>query len=128
MPPPDDAVRACVEWIRLIVEATGALIVSLGFVVSLATLIRVQVKERTAEFTRVRLILARYLALALEFQLAADILSTSISPTWERIGRLAAIAIIRTGLNYFLSKEMKEERKGIIESNSGGTAPPPDKS
>ena len=54
--------------------------------------------------------LARYLALALEFQLGADILSTAVAPTWNEIGQLGAIAIIRTALNYFLSREMKDEQ------------------
>jgi uncharacterized membrane protein len=51
--------------------------------------------------------------LALEFQLGADILSTAIAPSWDEIGKLGAIAVIRTGLNYFLSIEMREEREGI---------------
>ena len=53
---------------------------------------------------------AHYLALALEFQLAADILSTAVAPSWDRIGKLAAIAVIRTVLNYFLTREMAQER------------------
>jgi uncharacterized membrane protein len=61
-------------------------------------------------FTEVRLDFARYLALALEFQLAADVLQTAISPTWDQLGILAAIATIRTALNFFLAREMKEER------------------
>ena len=67
---------------------------------------------RSRDYTGVRLVLARYLALALEFQLGADILSTAVAPTWEQIGKLGAIAVIRTGLNYFLSLEMREERRG----------------
>ena len=66
--------------------------------------------RRPADFTAIRLVLARYLALALEFQLGADILSTAIAPSWQEIGKLGAIAVIRTGLNYFLSREMDEER------------------
>ena len=55
--------------------------------------------------------LARYLAMALEFQLGADILSTAVAPSWNEIGKLGAIAVIRTTLNYFLSREMQEERR-----------------
>ena len=55
-----------------------------------------------------RLTLARFLAIALEFQLGADILSTAVAPTWDAIGKLAAVAIIRTALNYFLSRDMQE--------------------
>jgi uncharacterized membrane protein len=54
----------------------------------------------------IRLHFARWLALALEFELGADILRTAIAPTWSDIGQLAAIATIRTLLNYFLQKEI----------------------
>ena len=54
----------------------------------------------------VRLTLGRWLALALEFELAADILNTAVTPSWSDIEKLAAIAAIRTALNYFLSKEI----------------------
>lgn len=50
---------------------------------------------------------AGWIVLALEFALAADIVDTAIAPTWEDIGRLAAIAAIRTGLNYFLEKDLE---------------------
>jgi uncharacterized membrane protein len=53
----------------------------------------------------VRLGLGRWLGLGLEFALAADILRTAITPTWQDIGKLAAIAILRTGLNFFLERE-----------------------
>lgn len=54
----------------------------------------------------IRLRLGRWLALALEFELGADILRTAIAPTWVEIGQLAAIATIRTLLNYFLQQEI----------------------
>jgi len=55
--------------------------------------------------------LGKYLVLALEFQVGADILSTAIAPSWEQIGKLGAIALIRTMLNYFLTRELAEEQK-----------------
>jgi uncharacterized membrane protein len=76
--------------------------------------------RQTQDFNQIRLTLARYLALALEFQLGADILSTAIAPSWDQIGKLGAIAVIRTGLNYFLMREMEQERRKLnpIEDNS----------
>lgn len=61
----------------------------------------------------VRLRLGRWLALALEFLLAADILRTAVAPSWSEIGQLAAIATIRTALNFFLQLEIDraEQRK-----------------
>jgi uncharacterized membrane protein len=47
-------------------------------------------------------------AVALELMLGADVLATAVAPTWSDIGQLAVIAIIRTALNYFLGKELKE--------------------
>ncbi len=47
------------------------------------------------------------LTVALELLLAADILATAIAPTWDEIGKLAAIASLRTALNYFLERELK---------------------
>ncbi|MFB2769944.1 DUF1622 domain-containing protein [Pelatocladus sp. BLCC-F211] len=53
---------------------------------------------------RIRLSLGKSLTLSLEFALAADILRSVIAPTWDEIGKLAAIIALRTILNYFLSK------------------------
>jgi uncharacterized membrane protein len=50
-----------------------------------------------------------WLALALEFQLASDIVKTTISPSYENLIQLAAVAIIRTFLTYFLNREIKED-------------------
>ncbi|WP_084494864.1 DUF1622 domain-containing protein [Alkanindiges illinoisensis] len=99
-----------VSWLRLMVESVGALIIAFGIFAALYGFLKAFVSRHPDGFTPVRLIFARYLALGLEFQLAADILSTAVSPSWEQIGKLAAIAIIRTGLNFFLMKEMQEER------------------
>jgi uncharacterized membrane protein len=44
----------------------------------------------------------------LELLLAADILQTAVAPTWDDIGKLAAVATIRTVLNYFLEKELRD--------------------
>jgi uncharacterized membrane protein len=54
----------------------------------------------------IRLGLGRWLALGLEFELAADILRTAVAPTWNEIGQLAAIVVLRTLLNFFLQKEI----------------------
>ena len=107
----EDAVVAAVQWLKLGVELVGATIIALGIITAGALLVKALLNRRTADFTAIRLTLARYLALALEFQLGADILSTAIAPSWEQIGKLGAIAIIRTALNFFLSKEMQEERR-----------------
>ena len=57
----------------------------------------------------------RWLVAGLTFQLAADIIETSISTDWEGIARLGAIAVIRTFLNYFLERDIAE-RVDVPES------------
>jgi uncharacterized membrane protein len=68
-----------------------------------------------------RLGLGRSLALSLEFLLGADILRTAVEPSWDEIGRLAAIAAIRTALNYFIQREIAEDARMVHSS----TMPPP---
>lgn len=51
------------------------------------------------------------LTVSLELLLAADILATAIAPTWDDIGKLAAIAVLRTALNYFIERELKNNEK-----------------
>ncbi|MEP7318637.1 MAG: DUF1622 domain-containing protein [Panacibacter sp.] len=46
-------------------------------------------------------------AVSLELLLGADVLATAVAPSWDDIGKLAAIAVLRTALNYFLEKELK---------------------
>jgi uncharacterized membrane protein len=120
----EEQVRAYVEWLRLLVEALGALVIAAGVVVVVVALVKHVLSARGGSFIPIRLAFARYLTLALELQLAADILSTSVAPTWDRIGKLGAIAVIRTALNYFLNKELREERirNGDDEDDAAGQA------
>lgn len=99
-----------VRWVKLGVEVFGAGLVTLGVFLAIMHLIRTRAARKPIEFTVTRLIIARYLALALEFELGADILGTAVSPSWDQIGKLGAVAVIRTGLNFFLSMEIKGER------------------
>ena len=114
-----------VRWVKLGVEIFGAGLVTLGMCVAIAHLIRTVAAPKPAEFTTTRLILARYLALALEFELGADILGTAISPSWDQIGKLGVVAVIRTGLNFFLSMEMKGEK--TVAKGEAALVPPCDR-
>lgn len=105
-----DAIKNAVQWLRLLVETCGALVIAAGLLVVIFSLARMLAARRHTDFNAVRITFARYLALALEFQLAADILSTAIAPGWDEISKLAAIAIIRTALNFFLMREMQQEQ------------------
>jgi len=103
--------RHGVEWLRLVVEGVGALIICVGLLLALRGLLGHWLEGNQGDFNPVRLTFARYLAMALEFQLAADILSTAVSPSWDQLGKLAIVAVIRTALNFFLTREIREERE-----------------
>ena len=95
--------------LKLLIEGTALCIIAFSVVKTVAKFIRSYRKKNSEEFYHeIRLDLGLSLALALEFLLAADIVATAITPSWEAIGLLAAIAGIRTFLNYFLQIEVNE--------------------
>jgi uncharacterized membrane protein len=102
-----ELLRGLAQAAATLVEAVGVLIVALAVLVG-AIHFLTALARRGQSFPPegLRLNLGRSLALSLEFLLAADILRTAVEPSWDEIGRLAAIAAIRTALNYFLQREI----------------------
>lgn len=121
------------EWLHILSEAMVAavdlmallLISGASFYVFGRTLLLVFRRRTTPdgrEFRALWLVYARWLVAGLTFQLAADIIESSISPSWEAIAMLGAIAVIRTFLNYFLGRDMDEMRELNHRSSGGGVA------
>jgi uncharacterized membrane protein len=102
-----------VGYLKLAVEAVGAAIVGFGALATVVVYLLSVFGIRKRSYTEIRLILGRYLALGLEFQLGSDILSTAVAPTIAEVKILAAIVVIRTALNYFLSREIEREREEV---------------
>jgi uncharacterized membrane protein len=98
-----------VDYLRLVVEAIGAAVVGFGVLATAVRFLLTLVGIKNYSNTEIRLFLGRYLALGLEFQIGADILSTAVAPTLDDVVLLGAIVVIRTVLNYFLSKELERE-------------------
>ena len=115
----EEVITNLVLWLKLVIEVVGVLLVGIGVVITSVRVGRVLLNQRVKEYGKARLGLARYLTMGLEFQLAADIVGTAFAPSWTEIGKLAAIAIIRTGLNYFLAREIKEEQKEMTTLSAG---------
>ena len=102
----------------LLVELAAVLIVSYGALESFARLLWIVVTPGTTHGERKALWrrFGMWLLLGLEFELAADIIASVISPTWQDIGELGAIAVIRTFLNYFLEKDLDQaEASGEVK-------------
>ncbi|MFZ3555222.1 DUF1622 domain-containing protein [Streptomyces sp. BH055] len=121
---PESTVHDLINLLVRLVETAGALIIFIGSVWAFARFVRAGVRRhrRVAEFGRIRLGMGRFLVLGLEFQLASDVLRTAVAPSFAEIGQLAAIAAIRTALNYVLVREIAQER---AEIEQGGAAPVP---
>jgi uncharacterized membrane protein len=109
---------------QLLAEAAAVLVVTYGVVEAILRLVwigltpRATHGERKAVWRR----LGTWLLLALEFELAADIVASVASPTWQDIGELGAIAVIRTFLNYFLERDLEKAE----ESGERAAAPVPE--
>lgn len=101
-----------VALLKIVIEAVALLILTYAiFKAVRALLFRNLRMDREEKLARVRLDLGVALALSLEFLLAADIVATAVSPSWDALGKLAAISAIRTFLNFFLEKEVQELAK-----------------
>ena len=125
----EDVVSVLVQ----VVEAAGAAIIFVGAVIAFVRFLLVAFRREGLDpFARLRLDLGRFLVLGLEFQLAADILRTAVAPNFTELAQLAAVAAIRTALNFFLGLEIKEETELVRADKAAGppaavaVAPPPD--
>lgn len=96
--------------IALAIEAAGALLVAYGAAEAAYGSILAIAHRRSlpGERKEVWLRFGVWLLLGLEFLLAADVVRSALSPTWQDIGQLAAIAAIRTFLNYFLERDLEK--------------------
>ena len=105
------------EWLHtvtrdavVVIDAMALIIIVIGTVEAFFTGLRVAFPARTANrgFRAVLLRYGRWLVAGLTFQLAADIIETSIAPSWQEVGQLGAIAVIRTFLNFFLERDLAD--------------------
>jgi uncharacterized membrane protein len=97
------------DKVSMLLEFTSVICIMVGFIAALILLVKSKKLKFTPLHRRLKLTFGGWLALALEFQLAADIVNTTITPTYENLIQLAAVAIIRTFLTYFLNREIRED-------------------
>jgi uncharacterized membrane protein len=109
----EDLIKILTQYLARFVELMAALIVIYSSVQAVVAYLKNMLSRHTDIVPKIdiRLSLGRSLAIALELLLGADILKTAIAPTWNEIGQLTAIATLRTGLNYFLERELKQSKE-----------------
>jgi uncharacterized membrane protein len=104
------------DVVSVVLEFTSVICIVIGFISALFLLTSRKQLSSSLLHRSLKLKFGGWLALALEFQLASDIVRTTITPTYDNLIQLAALAIIRTFLNYFLSKELKEESEILLNA------------
>ncbi|MDD5129838.1 MAG: DUF1622 domain-containing protein [Candidatus Omnitrophica bacterium] len=106
-----DILHNLINNINLLLNITGALIIIWGVVIALIEFLKKEIgnRDKTMQVNEaIRIRLGGYLVLALEFFIAGDIIKTIITPTWESLGMLGTIVVIRTVLSYFLTMDLKK--------------------
>jgi len=100
-------------YVALALQAVAIVIVAFGSARAVLNIARAAFAAQpgAADQRAVWLDYARWLVAALTFQLGADIVATSTAPTWDELGRLAVVAVVRTFLSYFLDREMEHAAK-----------------
>jgi uncharacterized membrane protein len=99
---------AITEPTIVIIDAFALLIIAYGTLEAMVKVIHLAIWRDQSRAREVWLRYGRWLVAGLTFQLASDIVETSISTDWEGIARLGAVAVIRTFLNYFLERDINE--------------------
>jgi uncharacterized membrane protein len=107
------------QYLALVLEALALLVIAIGAVEAAVGIGRAMV-NRTSQPARraIWLGFAHWLIAGLTFQLAADIAHTTIAPSWDDIGRVAAIAAIRTFLTFFLDRDIENEYRRERQSDA----------
>jgi len=112
-----EVIKQLAEHIALSIETIGILVVAIGTVEAVVSAVRMIFTGHSDTARREAMLkYARWLAAGLTFQLAGDIVHTAVAPTWDDIGRVAAIAVIRTFLTFFLERDIKDWREQLARS------------
>jgi uncharacterized membrane protein len=104
----DSILHVVTEYLVDIIEACGAIIIVFGAARAMWGYLKGFFgKAHLRRMASLRLQLGQNLVMALEFQVAADILRTALSPTWNDLLVLGALIALRTILNYILEVELR---------------------
>jgi uncharacterized membrane protein len=109
----EEAIHSVARATSLLIESIAVIVVAFGSIEAFVRLLGLVSRPPAAHGDRKDIWrrFATWLLLGLEFELAADIISSVISPTWMDIGQLGAIAVIRTFLNYFLERDIETDAR-----------------
>lgn len=109
----EDLLRTCAHLLSQFLEGATLVLLALGALMAISRLAAGLFARRPANEVALDVWqgLSRWVMVGLEFLLAADLVSTVVSPSWDELGRLATIAAIRTLLGFFLGRDLEAARR-----------------
>ncbi|MCI0387643.1 MAG: DUF1622 domain-containing protein [Acidobacteria bacterium] len=120
----EEIFKEVAHYIALTLEVISALVIAYGAIEAIFRLVIPKHGQPGTHSWKKQTFMhfGSWLILGLEFELAADIVRSAIAPSWESIGKLAAIAAIRTFLNYFLEKDVEKYAEPLRTAETVSTA------
>ena len=108
----EQSLEVLAHYTSLAIDLIAILVIAFGSLGAVIGIVRVMLVSSPESAKRdVWLQYARWLVAGLTFQLAADVVHTAIAPSWDEVGKVAAIAGIRTFLTYFLDRDIENVRE-----------------
>ncbi|HLD07684.1 MAG TPA: DUF1622 domain-containing protein [Candidatus Peribacterales bacterium] len=107
---------AITRFLGALIGSIGVTIIFVGCIRGLYLFLKKFLTDNTL-LADIRIDIGHHLALGLEFLVAKDIIETIVRPTWDELGKLAAIIALRTLLTLFLAHEVKEVREELEEES-----------
>ncbi len=105
-------IQNILQAVILTISALGAAVVVWGVFEAIIAFIGLKFssakEDAVSRSESIRQRLGAHLLLGLEIFIAADIISSAISPSWEKVGILVCIVGVRTVLSYFLRMELRQ--------------------
>jgi uncharacterized membrane protein len=108
----ESTIALAVSYLTQALDAIALLMIAVGAIKAVADIALASVRRQMvdAQLRTIFICFARWLVAALTFQLGSDIASTTVAPGWDELGRLAAVAVIRTFLTFFLDRDLDKAR------------------
>lgn len=126
MPHLHEVLKSLIELVVPAIEIMALAIIVIGTIEAFVKGLGVMFSRADGHdlFSPIWLRYSRWLIGGLTFQLAADIISTSAAPSWQEVGKLGAVAVIRTFLNYFLGRDQREVTEDVRTGLEPGESRP----
>ena len=106
-------------YLMYIVEFCTILLELFGVIVLISVAVR-SFFQWIRHDTRLRLNLARGIALSLEFKMGSEVLRTVVVREWEELGILGAVILLRGLLTFLIHWEIKHEEEALKSNPAEG--------